>query len=77
MKFNKGSLLDPVEDRLMNSGYEQRETKKADRLELNTIGTNIHSKLYTAKDILKRMKKAGVQGKTKEVEAAEEELKMI
>ena len=32
MKFNKGSLLDPVEDRLMNSGYEQRETKKADRL---------------------------------------------
>ena len=32
MKWNKGSILDPVEDRLMNSGYETRETKKANRI---------------------------------------------
>ena len=45
----------------MNSGYQTRETKKADRLTLGPINPKVTSKAYNAKDIIKRMKKAGVK----------------
>lgn len=73
-RFTKGDFIDPVERMLMESGFETRETKKAEKLKLDTIGLKVNRKFYNPKEILKKMKKAGVRGNQQEVEIAQMEL---
>ena len=46
---------------LQNSGYVTRETKKANMLPLRAVDRKVQAKAYNAKDIMKRMKKAGLR----------------
>lgn len=50
-KFSKGDFIDPVERMLMESGYETRETKKAEKLDLklDSIGLKVNRKFYNPK----------------------------
>jgi len=64
MRGNKGSFLDPLESKLMNSGFETRETKKALKLNLkDPVKTKLTAKFYNAKNIAQQMKKAGMTSK--------------
>lgn len=60
-KFTKGSFLTPTEAWLQNSSYVTRETKKANMIPLRALSTRVEKKAYNAKDIMKRMKKAGLR----------------
>lgn len=72
-KFTKGSFLTQTEAWLMNSGFETRESKKASRLLDKPLDLKVSNKAYNAKDIIKRMKKAGLK-QSLEVAVAQNEI---
>ena len=75
-KFTKGSFLTQTEAWLMNSGFTTRETKKANKLMCNAIDPRVENKVYNPKDIMKRMKKAGMK-QSLEVEVAQKEINKL
>ena len=61
----------------MNSGYETREAKKANKLRLNSIGTRVTSSIYNPKSIMNKIRKAGLKGNTLQVSVAQNELSQL
>ena len=55
-EFRKGSFMTETEHYLMHSGFEERETKKADQLHLHPIDSKISRKMYNPKEIMKKIK---------------------
>ena len=76
-KYAKGSMMSDLERFMMESTFTHREQKKANKLKLDNLGDKIHAKIYNAKDILKKIKKAGVSGKQLEIDLANKEIKQL
>ena len=51
-RLNKGSFMTEMENYLMHSGFEERETKKADQLYLGPIDSKISRRMYNPKEIM-------------------------
>jgi len=77
-RFAVGSFLNAPEIKLLNSGFETRERRRADRLDLKTkISSKKPRKGYNAKEIVQRLKDAGVRGNSLEIEALANEMNAI
>jgi len=76
-KFHKADFLDPVERMLMDSGYESRETRKANRIPLEGFTSKISKKIYNPKARLDRMKNSVVKGNRTDFQMAEKELNKL
>ena len=48
MRFNSGNIMSPLEHQIMNSGYQTRETRKADMLSLKDPVSEMTNKIYNA-----------------------------
>lgn len=71
-----GHFLERLEEKL-NTNEVDRFERRARKMKLKSIGTKVGKKAFNAKEILKRIKRAGMIGNQLEIDVAAAELKNL